>query len=163
MNSKGWMVATALLAAGTAQATCYSVHQADGSLILESSRTPVNLTFALGDTVPEKFGAGTFMTISDLGVFCKERRGAHWTHEMVAVDASMKPRAQVKAEAPVEQATDEELLALKPEGISAPPPVQGVEVKAVEPGKAQPEGDAGKVREQVGAGEVAGKVAARQE
>ena len=75
MNSKAWAVAAALVATGAAQATCYSVHRADGTLIVETSTTPVNLTLPLGDTVPEKFGQGAFMTMSDLGVFCKQRRG----------------------------------------------------------------------------------------
>lgn len=74
MNRKAWVIAAALLAAGTAQATCYSVYKADGLLIQESSTTPVNLALAIGDTVPEKFGPGATMTMSDHGVYCKDRR-----------------------------------------------------------------------------------------
>jgi hypothetical protein len=76
MNSKKtWVVAIALLASGVAQATCYSVYKADGTLIQEGSTTPVNLSMPIGDTVPEKFGPGTLMMVSDNDFFCKERRG----------------------------------------------------------------------------------------
>lgn len=163
MNSKGWMVATALLAVGTAHATCYSVHKLDGTLVLETSTTPVNLTLPLGDAVPEKFGQGTFMVMSDPGVFCKERHGAAGTLKVAAL-APVKKRAEAKAEAPVEhQPTDEELLALKPEPTDVTPAVQPVEVKAAEPAEAKPESEAEKAPEQVSAGEAAGKMAAQQE
>lgn len=75
MNRKAWAVAAAFLSTGIAQATCYSVYKADGTLIQEGSTTPVNLTLPLGDTVPEKFGHGASMTVSDLGFFCKDRSG----------------------------------------------------------------------------------------
>lgn len=75
MNTKAWAFAAALLAAGSAQAACYSVYTAKGGLIQEGSTAPVNMTLPLGDTVPEKFGPGATMTVSDLGVFCKDRRG----------------------------------------------------------------------------------------
>lgn len=74
MNRKAWVIAAALLSAGMAQATCYSVYKADGTLIQESSTTPVNLTLQIGDTVPEKFGPGATMTMSDHGVYCQDRR-----------------------------------------------------------------------------------------
>jgi hypothetical protein len=77
MNSKkkAWAVAVALLASGVAQATCYSVYKSDGTLIQEGSTTPVNLSLQLGDTVPEKFGPGALMMVSDNDFFCKDRRG----------------------------------------------------------------------------------------
>lgn len=162
MNSKAWIVASVLVATGTAQATCYSVHRADGSLILETSTTPVNLTLPLGDTVPAKFGHGAFMTMSDLGVFCKDRRGAQGTQKVVAVAAPGKKGADVTPQAPVEQLSDEELLALKPEALAATPPVQAVDVKTDPPAQGKPEADSGKEPDQVDAGEAAGKVAARE-
>ena len=120
MNSKAWAVAAALATTGAAQATCYSVHRADGALILETSTTPVNLTLPLGDTVPEKFGQGTFMTMSDLGVFCKTRRLTPGPQKVVAAAAPVKKRGKVMAQAPVEQQpTDEELLALRPDEVAA--------------------------------------------
>ena len=75
MNSKAWVLAAALLSTSMAQATCYSVYRADGTLIQEGPATPVNLALPLGDSVPEKFGPGASMTMSDLGVYCKNRRG----------------------------------------------------------------------------------------
>lgn len=167
MNSKGWIVATALLAAGTAQATCYSVHKADGTLIRESSSTPVNLALPLGDTVPEKFGNGAFMVVSDQGVFCKERHAAQETQEtqeVIAVSAPMKKAAEAKAAVADEhQATDEELLALKPEEVVPREPVQAVEVKVVGTAGETPAGEAMKAQQQMGAGKAAGTVAARGE
>ena len=163
MNSKAWAVAAALVATGTAQATCYSVQRADGTLILETSTTPVNLTLPLGDTVPEKFGHGAFMTMSDLGVFCKQRRGAPAAQKVVAAAAPVRKRAEVKAQAPVEAPSDEELLALKPEGVAAGTPVLAVDVTSEQPAKAKSEGDGEKAEEQVDAREATGKVAAQQE
>ena len=163
MNSKAWAVAAALVATGAAQATCYSVHRADGTLIVETSTTPVNLTLPLGDTVPEKFGQGAFMTMSDLGVFCKLRRAAPAALKVVAAAAPAKKRAEVKAQAPVEQPSDEELLALKPEGVAAGTPVQDVDVTSEQLAKGHSEGDGEKAKEQVDAREATGKVAAQQE
>jgi hypothetical protein len=137
MDNKGWIVAMALLVAGTAQATCYSVHKADGSLVLETSSAPVNLTLPFGDTVPEKFGQGAFMVMSDSRVFCKERRVVQESQEVEAA-APMKTAAVDVADE--HQATDEELLALKPEVVEPTLPVQ---VKA---------------QQQMGAGEVAARV-----
>lgn len=153
MDSKGWMVAAALLAAGSAQATCYSVHKADGSFILETSRTPVDLALPLGDTVPAKFGPGAFMVMSDSRVFCKDRREAKEAPEVAASVVPMKS-SQVKAEAPVErQPTDEELLALKPEVVEPTAPVQPVEVKVLEPAEGTPVREAVKAQ-QMGAGKL---------
>ena len=116
MKSKAWAVAAALVATSGAHATCYSVHRADGAVLLETPTTPVNLTLPLGDTVPEKFGPGAFMTMSDLGVFCKLRRFTPGPQKVVAAAALVNQRADVKAQAPLEQQpTDEELLALKPD------------------------------------------------
>ena len=73
MNFKPLAIATALLSAGLAQATCYSVYKADGTIIQETSITPVDLTLPIGDTVVAKFGPGTSMTISESGFYCKDR------------------------------------------------------------------------------------------
>lgn len=78
-------------------ATCYSVYRADGSLIEESSTTPVNLALSLSDTVPEKFGPGASLTMSDLGVYCKDRRGAP-ASQRAGADASRKAGAAASRE-----------------------------------------------------------------
>lgn len=75
MNIHRCAIAAALLCAGAAQATCYSVYKADGNLIQEGSTPPVNLSLPLGDTVPEKFGAGALLLVSDHSVYCKDRKG----------------------------------------------------------------------------------------
>jgi hypothetical protein len=73
MNFKPWAIAAALLSAGVAQATCYSVYKADGTIIQETSNSPVDLTLPIGDTIPVKFGTGASMTISESGFYCKDR------------------------------------------------------------------------------------------
>jgi hypothetical protein len=76
MNRKSWLLAAALLATGVAQATCYSVYKADGTLLHEGPNSPVNLALPIGDTVPEKFGPGATMTVSDLGFYCRDKQQA---------------------------------------------------------------------------------------
>ena len=76
MNRKSWLLAAALLAGGMAQATCFTVYKADGTVLHESSSTPVNLSLPIGDTVPEKFGPGATMTVSDQGIYCRDKRQA---------------------------------------------------------------------------------------
>ena len=66
------LLAAATVVTGGAQATCYSLYKADGTLLQESSRPPVNLSLQIGDTVPEKFGPGTTMTVSDHGIYCRD-------------------------------------------------------------------------------------------
>ena len=73
MNFKPFAIATALLSAGLSHATCYSVYKADGTIIQETSVTPVDLTLPIGDTVVAKFGPGTSMTISETAFYCKDR------------------------------------------------------------------------------------------
>jgi hypothetical protein len=142
MNSKAWMVAAAMLAAGSAQATCFKVYAGDGKLILESSTTPVNLSLPLGDTVPQKFGNGAFMTISDLAVFCKDRRGDAGAQATVAA-LQLKARApKLKGpNSPEAKELEAQLQALeaqaggdavKPEAGSTQPQEQGAAPEAAE-------------------------------
>ena len=74
MNPKAWLLVSAFLVTGTAQATCYSIYKADGKLLQQSSTPPVNLEAQIGDSVPAKFGAGATMTVSDPGVYCRDAR-----------------------------------------------------------------------------------------
>lgn len=71
MNRKIPLLLAATLMTGMAHATCYSVYKADGSLLQQSSTTPVNLALPIGDTVPEKFGRGATMTVSAADVYCR--------------------------------------------------------------------------------------------
>jgi hypothetical protein len=75
MNRKTLAIAVALLSTSMAHAACYSVYKADGTLLHESSTTPVNLALPIGDTVPEKFGPGATMTMSEHGFFCRDLKG----------------------------------------------------------------------------------------
>jgi hypothetical protein len=72
MNRKAWLLAAASFVAISAQATCYGVYRADGTLLQETATTPVDLTHPLGDTVPVKFGPGATMVMSD-GFQCRDR------------------------------------------------------------------------------------------
>jgi hypothetical protein len=99
MNSKAWMVAAALLSAGVAQATCFSVYRADGTLIQEGPNTPVNLAVPLGDSVPEKFGEGASLTMSGLDYHCKQRKGPAAVRKVKA-SAKAGKRAETAATEP---------------------------------------------------------------
>jgi hypothetical protein len=85
MNPKSCLAAVALLTAGMAQATCYSVYKADGTLLQQSSATPVDLTEPIGDTVTAKFGPGASMTVSDLAIYCRDKREVHAGPKSLAV------------------------------------------------------------------------------
>lgn len=74
MNAKALLLVAATLATGMAQATCYNIYKADGSLMHQSSTSPVDLSLQIGDTVPEKFGAGATMVVSADDVFCKDEK-----------------------------------------------------------------------------------------
>jgi hypothetical protein len=142
MNSKAWMVAAAVLAAGSAQATCFKVYTGDGKLILESSTTPVNLSLPLGDTVPQKFGGGAFMTMSDLTVFCKDRRGEGGAQQTVA--ALQAKKVKLKApNSPEAKELEAQLKALeseaKPAEATEAKPAEAVEAKPQEPAEVKPE------------------------
>lgn len=174
MNSKAWMVAAAMLAAGSAQATCYRVYGGDGSMILESSTTPVNLSQPIGDTVPEKFGQGAFMTVSDLTVFCKDRRGAGGQKTVAALQGKKGTQLKLKApnsreakeleaqlqalEAP---AKPQDVVEAKAQDVSEAKPQEPAEAKPEAAGDvAKPEGESAQPQEQGAAHEAAEKVAA---
>jgi hypothetical protein len=101
MNFKPLAIAAALLSAGVAQATCFSVYKADGTILLETSTTPVDLTQPIGDTIPMKFGPGASMTISAHSLYCGTRPGEVGTRNSLAeaVRAEEKKSMLVKAEA----------------------------------------------------------------
>jgi hypothetical protein len=101
MNPKAWIVAAACLTAGMAQATCYTVYKADGSVLQESSTPPVNLVLPIGDSVPLKFGAGTTMIVSDHSVYCKDRSGAQLDDASPRSVAAVAQAETKKAEAMV--------------------------------------------------------------
>lgn len=177
MNSKAWMVAAAVLAAGSAQATCYRVYGGDGSMILESSTTPVNLSQPIGDTVPEKFGQGAFMTVSDLAVFCKDRRGAGGQKTVAALQGKKGTQLKLKApnsreakeleaqlqalEAQEAPAKPQDVVEAKTQDVSEAKPQEPAEAKPEAGGDvAKPEGESAQPQEQGAAPEAAEKVAA---
>ncbi|NML47637.1 hypothetical protein HHL11_28060 [Ramlibacter sp. G-1-2-2] len=52
--------------------TCYTVYGADNKVMYSSVKTPVDLTEAIGDTVPARFGPGASMVAGDTPQFCPE-------------------------------------------------------------------------------------------
>lgn len=130
MSKKAFLAAAALLATGLAQATCYSVYKADGTLVHQTSTAPVNLSMPLGDTVPDKYGTGATMTVSDLSVYCKDVGGV----PMKAVAVALKVKGSKAAEkVEVKQPEGEKAEAEK--ALDADKPVQGektVEAEKVE-------------------------------
>jgi hypothetical protein len=110
MNRKAWLVAAAFLMTGAAQATCYSIYKADGKLLQQSSTSPVDLSQQIGDTVPEKFGRGATMTVSDQGIYCQDKReraqaGAKKTLADSLVQEEKKAQAEEKKAAAPAEAT----------------------------------------------------------
>ncbi len=147
MNSKAWMVATAVLAAGSAQATCFKVYSGDGRLILESSTTPVNLSLPLGDTVPQKFGSGAFMTISDLAVFCKDRRGEGAQSTVAALQLKARAPKLKGPNSPEARELEAQLQALEAQAK----PQEVVDAKPQEPAEVKPEASGDAVKPEAGA------------
>lgn len=50
-----------LLAAASAQAGCYTVFSPKGDVLSQTSTPPVNMSYPLHETVPQRFGAGAHM------------------------------------------------------------------------------------------------------
>jgi hypothetical protein len=95
--------AAALLVAGGAHATCYSIYKADGTILLETSVAPVDLSQQIGDTVPVKFGPGTTMTMSGESLYCKESDAPQARDSLAeAVRSAQEKELLVKAPAPKE-------------------------------------------------------------
>ena len=115
MNIKPLAVATALLAAGMAQATCYTVYKSDGTILLETSTTPVDLTQPLGDTIPMKFGPGASMTISEHGEYCKDRPGEVGTANSLAEAVRAEEKKTLLAKGPEVKAEAVKVVAVKAE------------------------------------------------
>jgi hypothetical protein len=105
MNRKGWLLAAASFFAISAQATCYGVYRADGTLLQETATTPVDLSHPLGDTVPEKFGPGASMIISD-GLHC--------------LDRAQEPRAPGSLAAAVQAEEEKAMLVKVPVAVADP-------------------------------------------
>ena len=109
MNPKAWLLLGATLVSGMAQATCYTVYKANGTVLQRSSTSPVNLSEQIGDTVPAKFGSGATMVVSDDGVYCSsasERQQAPKSlADAVLQDKSRKEALAVKKDAAPADAT----------------------------------------------------------
>lgn len=59
--NKSLALAIALLAATGAQAACYTVLGSNGAILAQSSTPPVDMSYQLHQTVPQRFGAGASM------------------------------------------------------------------------------------------------------
>lgn len=109
MNPKACLLLAAALVTGMAHATCYTVFNAKGAVLQRSSTTPVNLSEQIGDTVPEKFGSGATMVVSDDSVYCRsasERQQAPKSlADAVLQDTNRKAATAVKKDAAPADAT----------------------------------------------------------
>lgn len=94
MNPKAWLLVAATLATGMAQATCYSVYKADGSLLQQSSTVPVDLSLQIGDTVREKFGPGATMVVSAHDVYCRDAKERQQQPARSLADALVQEEAK---------------------------------------------------------------------
>ena len=119
MNIKTWAITAALLTAGTAQATCFSVYRADGTVIHESSTTPVDLSQQIGDTIAIKFGPGASMTMSEHGVYCKDRAGVVGTGNSLAEAVRAEEQKAMLVKAPQVQVEAVKAVAMKVEPAKA--------------------------------------------
>jgi hypothetical protein len=109
MNAKAWLLLGATLVCGMAQATCYTVYRANGTVLQQSSTSPVNLSEQIGDSVQAKFGSGATMIMSGEGVYCmsaNERQQAPKSlADAVLQDKTRKAEAAVKKDAAPADAT----------------------------------------------------------
>ena len=62
---------------GGASAGCYAVYDGAGKAVSRSSDAPVDLSRPIGDTVRERFGAGSHMVMGSRDDDCPALRGAH--------------------------------------------------------------------------------------
>jgi hypothetical protein len=129
MNIKPYALAVALLSATLAQATCFSVYKSDGTVLHQSSTTPVDLTQPIGDTIPAKFGPGASMTMSESGFYCRDSAAAaKGTSLADAVLAEEQKTMLVKGPAPkteeakvvVAEKDSSRTVLVKQDGTTAP-------------------------------------------
>jgi hypothetical protein len=113
MHRKAWLLAAAALVTGAVQATCYSIYKADGTLLQESSTSPVDLTLQIGDTVPAKFGAGATMTISELGFYCRDRSAEVGTGNSLAEAVRAEQQKAMLVKGPEVKVEAAEAVAVK--------------------------------------------------
>jgi len=101
---------------GAAHSTCYTVIGARNNVVYSGVRTPVDLSHAIGDTVPEKFGSGAMMISSDAGVACLEKPAMLQVAAPLAAADQPRPKKLSRAEQrKADELLTKELLALKPE------------------------------------------------
>lgn len=55
-----WLILTLLVLSAPAYSSCYTVY-AGSSLVYQSTRAPVDLSYPLHETLPKRFGAGASM------------------------------------------------------------------------------------------------------
>ena len=125
------LFAAASLVAGMAQATCYSVYKADGTLLQETSTPPVDLTHQIGDTIPLKFGPGATMTISESGFYCANRTEELSTQNSLAAAVRAEEKKAMLVKAP-----EAKVEAVKAVAVKAPE--VKVDAAKVVPVKAEP-------------------------
>ena len=78
MTFKLSLAALALLAAAGAQASCYTVLNAKGDIVSQTSTPPVDMARQLDQTVPQRFGAGADMVFGIADADCGPPADAYY-------------------------------------------------------------------------------------
>jgi len=101
------LAAALLSATAMGHAACYTVYKADGTILLETSTTPVDLREQIGNTIPVKFGPGATMTISEQGFYCSGRESEVNTQNSLAEAVRAEERKTLLMKGPAPAAKEE--------------------------------------------------------
>lgn len=148
MKKQLLILATALLAAAGAQASCYTVLGPKGDILSQSPNPPVNMSRPLHETVTNKYGPGAHMVFGIAEADCGQRVetwGNDGTVKKTAASAKKNGKARRKAPAKPQQPAQAEPASAP---AQAQPPAQA------EPPKVHAEPKARKSRSQRETGQV---------
>jgi len=90
------ILATALLAAAGAQASCYTVLGPKGNILSQSPNPPVNMSRPLHETLANKYGPGATMVFGIAENDCGQRTET-WGNDGTAKKAAASPGAKKAA------------------------------------------------------------------
>lgn len=123
------LAAALLSVTAMGHATCYTVFKTDGTILLETSTTPVDLTEPIGDTIPMKFGPGASMTISAHNFYCGARPGEVGTANSLAEAVLAEEKKAMLLKGPEVKAESVKAVVAKADAAKAVP----VKAEAVKP------------------------------
>lgn len=88
LTSQAALAVSTLVLATAAQANCFTVHDAAGKLIQQTTEPPVDLSLQLGDTVPQQFGQGAHLIFSHNTLDCPISYVSQTEQQPPAVEAA---------------------------------------------------------------------------